>query len=91
MMIRADKVKKELKGKIPAVKIEFGKDDKVIIPVLYDQELIEKIKAISGRNWNSQGKYLQVPYRDGIIAKLQNIFGENLIIEPYFYLIPFQN
>ncbi|OQA96520.1 MAG: hypothetical protein BWY23_01989 [Spirochaetes bacterium ADurb.Bin218] len=50
MMIRADKVKKELKGKIPAVKIEFGKDDKVIIPVLYDQELIKKIKAISGRN-----------------------------------------
>ncbi len=73
-------------GKIPAVKIEFGKDDKIIIRVPYDQELIKKIKAIPGRSWNSQGKYWEVPYSD----KLQNLFGENLIVEPCFYLIPLQ-
>lgn len=37
------------KGKIPAVKIEFGKNDKVIIRIPYNQELIKKLKTISGR------------------------------------------
>jgi integrase/recombinase XerD len=77
-------------GKIPAVKIEVGKDNKVIIRVPYDQELIKKIKTISGRIWNPQGKYWEVPYSDGLIAKLQKLFGENLVIEPYFYLISLQ-
>ena len=77
-------------GKIPSVKIEFGKDNKVIIRVPYDQELIKKIKTISGRKWNPQGKYWEVPYSDGLIEKLQKLFGENLVIDPYFYLIPLQ-
>jgi len=77
-------------GKIPVVKVEFGKDNKVIIRVPYEQELIKKIKTISGRKWNSQGKYWEVPYSDGLIAKLQNLFGEDLVIDPYFYLIPLQ-
>ena len=77
-------------GKIPAVKKEFGKDDKIIIRVPYDQELIKKIKAIPGRSWNPQGKYWEVPYSDGLIEKLQKLFGENLIIEPCFYLILLQ-
>jgi integrase/recombinase XerD len=76
--------------KISAVKIEFGKDNKVIIRVPYDQELIKKIKTISGRKWNSQRKCWEVPYSDGLIAKLQKLFGENLVIEPYFYLISLQ-
>ena len=36
-------------GKIPAVKIEFGKSDKAIIRVPYNRELIKKVKTISGR------------------------------------------
>jgi len=77
-------------GKIPAVKIEFGKDNKVIIRVPYDQKLIKKVKTISGRKWNSQRKYWEVPYSDGLIAKLQNLFGGNLVIDPYLYLMPLQ-
>jgi hypothetical protein len=52
--------------------------------------LIEKVKSISRRRWNPEGKYWEVPYSDGLIAKLQNLFGENLVIDPYFYLIPLQ-
>jgi len=33
------------------VKIEIGKNDKVIIRIPYSQELIKKIKTISGRRW----------------------------------------
>jgi excisionase family DNA binding protein len=77
-------------GKIPAVKIEFGKDDKVVIRVPYAQELIKKIKTISGRKWNPQGKYWEVPYEKNLISKLRVLFGENLVIDPYFYLIPLQ-
>jgi excisionase family DNA binding protein len=70
--------------KIPAVKIEPGNNNRVIVRIPYNQELIEKIKTISGRKWNPQGKYWEVPYSDGLIAKLQNLFGENLVIAPYF-------
>lgn len=72
------------------MKIEFGKDNKVIIRVPYDQELIRKIKTINGGKWNPEGKYWEVPYSDVLLAKLQNLFGENLIVDPYFHLIPLQ-
>ena len=77
-------------GKIPAVRIESGKNGKVIIRVPYNQELIRKIKMISGRRWNPKGKYWEVPYSEDLIAKLQSLFGENLVIDPCFYLIPLQ-
>ncbi len=51
--------KMPMKGKIPAVKIELGKDKKIIIRVPYDQELINKIETIPGRRWNPKGKLLQ--------------------------------
>ena len=77
-------------GKIPAVKIEFGKNDKVIIRVPYNQELIKKVKMLSGRRWNPKGKYWEVPYSEDLMAKLKALFSENLVVDPYFYLIPLQ-
>ena len=82
------KIAKE--GKISAVKIEFEKNSKVIIRVPYNQELIKKVKMISGRRWNPQEKYWEVPYSEDLIAKLQRLFGENLVVDPYFYLIPLE-
>jgi len=79
------KIAKE--DKISTVKIEFGKNNKIIICVPYNQELIKKVKTISGRKWNPQGKYWEVPYSGDLIAKLQNLFGEDLVVDPYFYLI----
>ena len=70
-------------GKILAVIIEFGKNNKVIIRVPYNQEIIKKVKTISGRKWNPQGKYWEVPYSEDLITKLQSLFGENLVIDPY--------
>ncbi|HDD43357.1 MAG TPA: hypothetical protein ENG63_00645 [Candidatus Desulfofervidus auxilii] len=58
---QAGKIVRE--GKIPAVKIEIGENGKVIIRIPYNQELIRKIKMISGRRWNSEkntGKFLIV-------------------------------
>lgn len=77
-------------GKIPAVKVEIGKNNKVIIRLPYNQELIRKVKTISGRRWNPEEKYWEVPYDKNIISKLQALFGKNLIVDPYFYLIPLQ-
>ena len=72
------------------VKVVFGKDNKVIIHVPYNQKLIRKVKTISGRRWNPEGKYWEVPYDENLMSKLQTLFGENLVIDPYFYLIPLQ-
>lgn len=77
-------------GKIPVVKIELGKNNKVIIRIPYHRDLISKVKSISGRKWNPEEKYWEVPYKENTILKLQKLFGENLIFDPYFYLIPLQ-
>lgn len=77
-------------GKIPAVKIEPGRSNKIIIRIPYNQNLINKVKSIPRREWNPQGKYWGVPYSEDLIAKLQSLFGENLVVNPYFYLIPLQ-
>jgi len=45
---------------------------------------------ISGRSWNPQGKYWEVPYSEDLTSKLQSLFGENLVIDPYFFLMPLQ-
>ena len=74
------KYKMARKGKIFGVKIEFGKNDEVIIRIPYNQELIRKVKMISGRRWNPQGKYWEVPYSEDLIAKLDSLQingGEN--------------
>ncbi|MDN5346129.1 MAG: integrase/recombinase XerD [Petrotoga sp.] len=77
-------------GKAPAIRIEMGKNNKVIIRLPCNQELIRKIKTISGRRWNPQGKYWEVPYDENLISKLQALFGENLVVDLYFYLMPLQ-
>jgi site-specific recombinase XerD len=91
VMLNGDKlwqVKMAREGKIQAVKIEPGKNDKVIIRVPYNQELIEKVKRISGRRWNPERKYWEVPYREGLISELHSLFGESIIFDPYFYILP---
>lgn len=77
-------------SKITAVKIEPGENRKIIIRIPYDQKLIKKVKAIPVRKWDPMGKYWEIPYEENIVTKLQDIFGENLIVDPYFYLIPLQ-
>ena len=77
-------------GKIPAVKIEPKENRRIIIRIPYDQNLIKRVKTIPGRRWNPQGRYWEVPYEEGLITKFQSLFGENLIVDPYFYLIPLQ-
>jgi len=77
-------------GKIPAVKIEPGRNNKIIIRIPYNQDLINKVKSIPRREWNPKGKYWEVPYSEELIGKLQGLFGKNLIVDPYFYLITLQ-
>ena len=78
-------------GKIPAVKIEAGRNNRVVIRVPYNRESTKKVKSISGRRWNPEGKYWEIPYSEDIMSKRQVLFGENIVIDPYFYLIPLQN
>ena len=68
--------------------MEFGENNKVIMCIPYNQELIRKVKTISRRRWNPQG--WEVPYSENLTAKLHSLFGENLVIDPCFYLIPLQ-
>ena len=75
-------------NEIPAFKIEPGENGKIILRAPYKKDLIEKIRTFSGRKWNPEGKYWEIPYRKGIISKMKRIFGENLVVDPYFYLIP---
>jgi hypothetical protein len=76
-------------GKIPGMKIENVENNKIIIRIPYNEELIKKIKAIPGRRWNPEKKYWEIPHSEGIIPKLQNLFSENIFIDPYF-LMPLQ-
>ena len=77
-------------GKILAVKTEFGINNKVIICLPYNQELIRKVKTIPRRRWNQKGKYGEVPYGENLIPKLQTLFGESFVADTYFYLISLQ-
>ena len=77
-------------AKIPTVKIEPGINNKIIIRIPYNQNLISKVKSIPGREWNPKEKYWEVPYSEDLITKLQSLFRENLIVDPCFYLIPLQ-
>lgn len=55
-----------------------GEVNRILIQFPYSQELIKKVKTISGSRWNPKGRYWEVPYNDSIILKLQNLFGESL-------------
>ncbi len=77
-------------GKIPAVKIEPGRNNRVIVRIPYNKELIDKIKTIPGRKWNPERKYWEIPYKEGLISRFKILFGENLIINPCFYLLPLE-
>jgi len=57
-------------GKIPSVKIEFGKNNKIIIKIPYNQDLINKVKSVPRREWNPQGKYWGLFYSEDLIVKL---------------------
>ncbi len=67
---------------IPAVKIESGRSNKVIIRIPYNQELIKKVRTLPGRKWNSKGKYWEVPYDENIIP----IYGYKLFLEKVLLL-----
>lgn len=54
---------------------------KVIFP--FNPELVMKIKSISGRKWNPDGKYWIVPNTPDILNRLLKIFeNENIHIDP---------
>lgn len=55
-------------SKIPVVRVELGRNSKVIIRLPYGLKLIKKVKAISVRRWNPKGKYWDVPYDEDLVA-----------------------
>ncbi len=46
-----------------------------------------EVKLIPGRKWNLQGKYWEILYSEDLITRLQGLFGVNLVVSPYFYLM----
>ena len=72
------------------MKIEPGRNNKIIIRIPYNQDLISKVKSIPRREWNPKEKYWEAPYSEDLITKLQSLFRENLIVDHCFYLIPLQ-
>ena len=48
-------------GRISAVKIGLGRNNRVIIRIPYDQDLISRVKSISGR-WNSKNQEVKQGY-----------------------------
>ncbi len=49
-------------GKISAVKIWHGRNNRVIIRIPYNKELLDKVKTIEGRKWNPEEKYWEISY-----------------------------
>ena len=56
-------------GKATFVKIEFGRNIKVMTQNHHHQEPKKQIKTVSGRNWNPYVKYLGIPYGGRVISK----------------------
>jgi len=52
------------------VKIKLERNNKIIIKIPYNQDLINKVKSVPRREWNPQGKYWGVPYSEDLITKL---------------------
>ena len=71
-------------------KISPERENLVELYFPYNKELIRKIKTINGRKWNPQKKCWEVPYEESIISKLLDLFGKNLVIDPYLYLMLLQ-
>jgi hypothetical protein len=45
----------------------------------YDPLLVEKVKTIEGRKWHPAEKYWSVPYSEGIVEKIKEVFnGEDI-------------
>ncbi|MCD6578389.1 tyrosine-type recombinase/integrase [bacterium] len=46
--------------KILAIKVEPKRSNKIIYGILYNQDLINRVKSISGRRWNQEEKYWEI-------------------------------
>ena len=53
--------------------------DRLIIHLPYTPERVAKIRTVPGRRWHSEGKYWSVPYTDGIVERLLNLFSDEEI------------
>ena len=59
-----------------AVLIEKENEDLLVVKFEYEPELVEKIKTIDGRNWNSERKYWTVPNTEAVLEKICEVFSD---------------
>lgn len=56
---------------------------KITVIFQYHPQLVTKVKTIEGRKWHPDKKYWTVPYSEGVIEKILEVFdGEDIHLDP---------
>jgi hypothetical protein len=65
--------------------INISKDasGRIIVFFSHDLQFVAKVKTIEGRKWHPDKKYWTVPYSEGVIEKILEVFdGEDIHLDP---------
>jgi integrase/recombinase XerD len=62
-----------------SITILNGPPGELIVKFAYDQDLVDKIRTITGRRWDQKNKIWLIPNRDEVLQQFQEVFKDYLI------------
>ena len=72
------------------MRLNSAKYLKIVSPWRYKIARENKIPAVKIEIGENKKIIIRISYNEDLTSKLQSLFGENLIGDPYFYLLPLQ-
>jgi integrase/recombinase XerD len=66
-------------GMKTSITILNGPPGELIVKFAYDQDLVDKIRTITGRRWDQKNKIWLIPNRDKVLQQFQEVFEGNPI------------
>ncbi len=67
----------------PIIKIQKCTDNRMQVNMPFNPVFVERIKAIQGRRWHSEGRYWSFPNTNGTLEKILEVFqGQEINLDP---------